>query len=86
MAEFVVASLGATDVRERRRLRGTTDWGAGDDNMRVISEFGLFRDRHDAGTQLAQQQLHYKEATDTIVFERLNTVRESLMSNREKQT
>ena len=36
--------------------------------MRLSSEFGLFKDRHDAGTQLAQQLLHYKEAKDTIVL------------------
>jgi putative phosphoribosyl transferase len=36
--------------------------------MRVSSEFGLFKDRHDAGTQLAQRLLHYKNATDTIVI------------------
>jgi len=36
--------------------------------MRVSSEFGLFTDRHDAGTQLAQRLLHFKDATETIVI------------------
>lgn len=31
-------------------------------------EFGLFKDRHDAGTQLAQRLLHYRDAKDTIVI------------------
>jgi putative phosphoribosyl transferase len=31
-------------------------------------EFGLFRDRHDAGKQLAQKLLHYKEAKNTMVI------------------
>lgn len=31
-------------------------------------EFGLFKDRHDAGTQLAQRLLHYQESKDTIVI------------------
>lgn len=32
------------------------------------NEFGLFRDRHDAGIQLAQRLLHYKDAKNTIVL------------------
>jgi len=36
--------------------------------MRPSSEFGLFKDRHDAGTQLARQLLPYKNAKDTIVL------------------
>jgi len=36
--------------------------------MRPSSEFGLFKDRHDAGTQLAQQLLQYKETKDMIVL------------------
>ena len=31
-------------------------------------EFALFRDRHDAGRQLAQRLLHYRGAKDTIVI------------------
>ncbi|HEX5647786.1 MAG TPA: phosphoribosyltransferase family protein [Nitrospira sp.] len=31
-------------------------------------EFGLFKDRHDAGTQLAQRLLHYRDAKDTTVI------------------
>lgn len=31
-------------------------------------EFALFKDRHDAGKQLAQRLLHYKGAKDTIVI------------------
>lgn len=77
---------GSPDARERRRLRRGTNGGAGEDNMKVSSEFGLFRDRHDAYTQLSQPQLPYKEATDTIIIEHLNTARESLMQYREKQT
>jgi hypothetical protein len=36
--------------------------------MRLSSEFALFKDRHDAGKQLAQRLLHYKEATNTIII------------------
>lgn len=36
--------------------------------MRPSSEFALFKDRHDAGEQLAQRLLHYKETTNTIVI------------------
>jgi putative phosphoribosyl transferase len=36
--------------------------------MRPSGEFGLFKDRHDAGKELAQRLLHYKEAKDTIVI------------------
>lgn len=36
--------------------------------MIPTSEFGLFRDRHDAGRQLAQRLLHYKDAKHTIVL------------------
>lgn len=36
--------------------------------MRPSSEFALFKDRHDAGKQLAQRLLHYKGAKDTIVI------------------
>lgn len=36
--------------------------------MRPSSEFALFKDRHDAGKQLAQRLLHYKEAKDTIII------------------
>lgn len=36
--------------------------------MIPTSEFGLFRDRHDAGRQLAQRLLHYKDAKNTIVL------------------
>jgi putative phosphoribosyl transferase len=32
------------------------------------SEFGLFKDRHDAGKQLVQRLLHYKDAKDTIII------------------
>lgn len=31
-------------------------------------EYGLFRDRHDAGRQLAQRLLHYKNGKNTIVL------------------
>jgi putative phosphoribosyl transferase len=31
-------------------------------------EFGLFKDRHDAGTRLGQRLLHYKGAKDTTVI------------------
>ena len=31
-------------------------------------EFGQFKDRHDAGKQLAQKLLHYKEEKDAIVI------------------
>lgn len=40
----------------------------GGDAMIPVEEFALFRDRHDAGRQLAQQLLHYKEAKDAIVI------------------
>jgi putative phosphoribosyl transferase len=36
--------------------------------MRPSSECALFKDRHDAGKQLAQRLLHYQEAKDTIVI------------------
>lgn len=36
--------------------------------MMPHGEFGLFKDRHDAGTQLAQRLLHYRDAKDTIVI------------------
>lgn len=36
--------------------------------MRRSSEFVPFKDRHDAGQQLAQRLLHYKEATNTIII------------------
>lgn len=36
--------------------------------MRPSSQFALFKDRHDAGEQLAQRLLHYKETTNTIVI------------------
>lgn len=32
------------------------------------SEFGIFRDRHDAGRRLAQRLLHYRNAKNTIVL------------------
>lgn len=32
------------------------------------SEFALFKDRHDAGKQLAQRLLHYKEASNTTII------------------
>jgi putative phosphoribosyl transferase len=37
---------------------------------RVIpeSEFGIFRDRHEAGQRLAHRLVHYKDAPDTIVL------------------
>ncbi|MBI3357834.1 MAG: phosphoribosyltransferase, partial [Nitrospirae bacterium] len=36
--------------------------------MRPSSEFALFKDRHDAGKQLAQRLLHYKGAKNTITI------------------
>jgi putative phosphoribosyl transferase len=36
--------------------------------MTPNSEYGLFRDRHDAGRQLAQRLLHYKNGQNTIVL------------------
>lgn len=36
--------------------------------MIPTSEFGLFRDRHEAGKQLAQRLLHYKNVKNTIVL------------------
>lgn len=36
--------------------------------MIPTSEFALFKDRHDAGKQLAQRLLHYKHAANTIVL------------------
>lgn len=36
--------------------------------MIPTSEFALFRDRHDAGRQLAQRLLHYKDAKNTLVL------------------
>ena len=36
--------------------------------MTPTNEFGIFRDRHDAGKQLAQRLLSYKDAGDTIVL------------------
>lgn len=36
--------------------------------MRPSSEFALFKDRHDAGKQLAQRLLHYQEAKDAIII------------------
>lgn len=36
--------------------------------MIPTGEFAVFRDRHDAGHQLAQRLLHYKEAKDTMVI------------------
>lgn len=36
--------------------------------MRPSSEFALFKDRHDAGKQLAQRLLHHKKATNTIII------------------
>ncbi len=36
--------------------------------MIPASEFGLFKDRHDAGQRLAEKLAHYKGAKDTIVI------------------
>ena len=36
--------------------------------MIPTSEFALFRDRHDAGRQLAQRLLHHKDAKNTLVL------------------
>lgn len=36
--------------------------------MIPTNEFGLFTDRHDAGRQLAQRLLHYKDAKNTVVL------------------
>lgn len=36
--------------------------------MIPTSEYGLFRDRHEAGQQLAQRLLHYKNAKNAIVL------------------
>jgi putative phosphoribosyl transferase len=36
--------------------------------MIPTGEFGLFKDRHDAGQRLAEKLVHYKEAKDTIVI------------------
>lgn len=36
--------------------------------MILSDEFGLFKDRHDAGKRLAQRLFHYKGAKDTIVI------------------
>lgn len=41
---------------------------ASGDNMIPTSEFALFRDRHDAGRQLAQRLLHYKNGKNTLVL------------------
>jgi putative phosphoribosyl transferase len=38
------------------------------EKMIPLGEFALFKDRHDAGNQLAQRLLHYKGAKDAIVI------------------
>lgn len=52
-------------------LLGTATLGSGAINgeqMIPPGEFGLFKDRHDAGKRLAQRLLHHKGAKDTIVI------------------
>jgi len=59
---------GDDDCTDRRRDAGTDDRMASGENMKTDSEFALFKDRHDAGRQLAQRLLHYKDAKHTVVL------------------
>ncbi len=60
----------AHDKDSRSSFSGTFALGppAGGEPMTRNGEYGLFRDRHDAGRQLAQRLLHYKNGKNTIVL------------------